>query len=857
MAAPSAVLSAMVRVNAEKGIRELKRFDRVLRQTDKTTVSATVKQKEFSKASDDTSKSMDRTTKSAHGLNTGMINVNQGFTSVRNSAGLIKWPAIISGVTYAAEGANALAAGTSAVAGSLSSLAGLAAPAISAYTALGQAAGVVALSGVSDLGTAIGGLNEKLDESSTEFKQLSPQAQEFARTLNQLKGPIREIQGDVQQPLFAGMNQGLRAARENLPALRKVLEATAQSMGDLARRAGEFAGRQGFGRDFEAIGKTNARLLGRMGDAGLNFADALRHVLVAARPLTNWLGNVVVQMSEYVKNSARAGRESGDLARFFEQTKTTLKIIGPLLGDFAKGLWNVIQLGRPLGNDILRSLRESAEEFRKWTESARGRNAITEWYENARPALFELGKLIRDVGAAFFDLGDDKGLANLIRTLRKEVLPVIVDVLKAGRGFGPVFVDFAVQAMKAFRPFLGANGALTLMVKGLTGILRVFNDLIEAVPALGVVLSNVLTGAAILGLFKKLSGRFGGLGTELGSKIGMGMKVGLAGIGIAAVIINELDRADEIIREKSREWGRDISGALAGPATGVLPSLTAEALKVGKLDQYIAKMKQVGTVIDVSMVRGWVAAGKVTVAQGAKIIRTIKDTQQAAARARKDIAEDEGFGLARQMALDGKMLPQEINKAMQRLDALPPKMRKFAIESMVHFTAGLEACGPVAQGRHRQADRSARGPLGRAAEEGRQPGPEARRRGEEGHRPRGGHLRALRPRRGDGRRALVKEGHQRLGVGLRQGRRSGRDQGRQVPQQRRPVLLGWRQRERRRDGPHGRRDQQDAEVTRRREGQGRLRRQVRKDGRDLGRRRRCRAPEGRDHGPRRRHVATR
>ena len=370
-------------------------------------------------------------------------------------------------------------------------------------------------------------------------------------------------------------------------------------------------------------------------------------------------------------------------------------MLGPLLGDLGKGLWNVIRAGQPLGNQIFKALADSAKEFRKWTESASGQNTIAKWFKDAKAPLFEMGKLIRDVGAAFFDLGADRGLTDLIRTLRKDMLPVIVDVLKAGRDFGPVFVDFAVEAMKAFKPFLGASGALTLMVKALTGVLRIFNDLIETVPMLGTVLANMVAGAGIVGLFSKLGSKFSGLGSALGGKMGLAFAGAFA---LGSIIAEEVDNADDILREKTRGWTKDIEGALSGPARGVLPSLTAEALKVGKLDQYIAKMKQVGTVIDVSMVRGWVAAGKVTVAQGAKIIKSIKETQQAAARARKDIAEDEGFGLARQMALDGKMLPQEVNKAMQRLDALPPKMRKFAIESMVHFTAGLEAAGQAPKG---------------------------------------------------------------------------------------------------------------------------------------------------------------
>ena len=57
--------------------------------------------------------------------------------------------------------------------------------------------------------------------------------------------------------------------------------------------------------------------------------------------------------------------------------------------------------------------------------------------------------------------------------------------LKSGRHFGPIFVDFVTESTKALEPFLGASGPLTLLVKGATTILRVFNRLNEIAPIVG------------------------------------------------------------------------------------------------------------------------------------------------------------------------------------------------------------------------------------------------------------------------------------------------------------------------------------------------------------------------------------
>lgn len=254
-----------------------------------------------------TRKEADDTGNSFSDLGKKVIAANQGLGLLGKGAGLIKWPALISGANYAAQAVNSLGAGTLGLVGSLSSAAGLLGAAPALYGAIGQAAGVIALSGVSDLSSAVGGLNEELDRESAAFKKLSPEGQKFAGVLQELKSPLKEIQSRVQKPLFGGMNEGIQEARHNLPAVQKLLVVTSHVMGDLAAKAGKFLGNKGVGKDLEAVGINNAQLLGNMGDAGLNLADALRHVVVEAQPLVDWLGKTAVHLSEVVDESAKAG----------------------------------------------------------------------------------------------------------------------------------------------------------------------------------------------------------------------------------------------------------------------------------------------------------------------------------------------------------------------------------------------------------------------------------------------------------------------------------------------------------------------------------------------------------------------
>ena len=569
MASPAAILDILVKAETARASAELKLFDKRLSAVDKSAQSS-------SKSIDKFGRDADRSGRPVDSVSGKLLNLNQAFLAAGNAAKAFKLPVLISAVGPAAQGVSALAAGTTALTGALLPAAGAATGAAAAYGAMGQAAGVIALSGVKELGSAVGGLNEKMDKSADAYKALSPEAKKFAGVLEETKAPLRDIQAAVQKPLFEGMNKGLIAARENLPALKVVLQETARAMGRLAERAGEFVGRKAFGRDFTTIGEGNTKVLERMGRVGFHLADAFRHVMVEAQPLITWMTKAVVRFSEYVEQSAQAGRRTGDLAEFFEETRRILSIVVPAVGDLAKGLWNVLRAGSDLGNQVWRQLAGSAEEFRKWTESAKGENAIQQWFEDAKKPLMAMGRLIGDIGAAFGEVGGgNKGILRVIRWLRRDLLPVMVQVVEKGESFGPVFMDFVSEATKALGPFLGANGPMTLFAKAATTVLRAFNNLVDAVPALGSVLATFLGVRTVA----KLTGLGTTMGTQMGTSIGAGLKAGLRSTGIGLLIVGAFEAFNRASGATAKAAADEWAGAFGGRLDKAIADKSIPALQ--------------------------------------------------------------------------------------------------------------------------------------------------------------------------------------------------------------------------------------------------------------------------------------
>jgi hypothetical protein len=100
-----------------------------------------------------------------------------------------------------------------------------------------------------------------------------------------------------------------------------------------------------------------------MGKSGINVAHVLTDIMVAARPLTEWLSKSALAWTDKLKGIVANARQGGQLTHFFEQTQEVVQRVTSILGSMGHALWNIISLGKPLGDTILKSLSQSAKTF--------------------------------------------------------------------------------------------------------------------------------------------------------------------------------------------------------------------------------------------------------------------------------------------------------------------------------------------------------------------------------------------------------------------------------------------------------------------------------------------------------------
>ena len=388
--------------------------------------------------------------------------------------------------------AGAAAAGFTAVGASLGPVVGAAAPAAAGMLAVQTSMGLAKASAL--------GLDKSFDGVFDRFQHATPATEQLASTVKKFVPDLVSLQRAAQRRILGGLSDGLKSASPLLAAVRPQLLATSDVMGGLARRAGTLAGSPFFTGASARILKTNAGVIDDVGGAGLHLTSALVRVLDTARPHTAWFGRLTARAGAFIDRAAAAGQKSGKLAAFFDKTRVVLSRLGRIIADVAVGMFNIFRQGAPLGDSLMVSIVRGAQAFRDWTASARGQNAIGQWFATARPVIDQTAGLIGDLAQAWARIGAITAptVAPMLAQLRT-LVPVIEQVVTATTmAFGPAVVDLIVALASALQPIAGSSGPLLMLVQGLTLLARGFTWVVQNVPGASAVISTLAGTIAVL-----------------------------------------------------------------------------------------------------------------------------------------------------------------------------------------------------------------------------------------------------------------------------------------------------------------------------------------------------------------------
>lgn len=320
-------------------------------------------------------------------------------------------------------------------------------------------------------------------EFADAMKKLTPEGRAFVKQLLSMQPLLDKLRATAERGILPGVTAALRSSVSLFPIFNKGVEETGKALGDTAKAGGELISSGPFRRDFATIFKENADLTRIFGRVTLNLADALRNLTISAIPLVRFLAQVTEGWSQTIRVQAEAGRESGRTAAFFEKTRITLVKLGQIFGNLIRGVVGFGRAAFDTGQSFLDTFVTASDKFANFTNSADGQNKIKKYFDDIRPALQEIGKLVGAVAAGFIHLGQDPSTGEFVKQIREKILPAFAELAKNVQGdFGTALVDLFTSLVGVLSKLSEAGGGLVTFVTIFNGFLKVIITILDTVP---------------------------------------------------------------------------------------------------------------------------------------------------------------------------------------------------------------------------------------------------------------------------------------------------------------------------------------------------------------------------------------
>ncbi|MFN1193381.1 hypothetical protein ACK03K_34520, partial [[Kitasatospora] papulosa] len=400
----------------------------------------------------------------------------------------------------------------------------------------------------------------KLDQS---MGKLSKSARKTVTSVVSLSSAWSKMKMSVQERFFSRVADDIKPLSKSvLPLLKSMLGDSADQMGAMAERGAKFMRSGIFRKDFKTIAGSNSRVLGSITGSIGNLGRATLDYLVASGPFVERVGRAGERATQWMRASAKAGRETGSLARFLDHAGDKAAQLGRSTGSLIKGIGGVGRAAQDSGNALLDSFEGTLKRFERWANSGVGQKVMEQFFSDAAPMFHELNMLVGDAMRGIGGAMKNGGVTDLVRQIRTEMMPALGTFFSAlGQSVGPAVISVISNIATAIGDLSAAGSGLGILLMALNGLLQVFNGLMHVIPGAGTALATLLGTLLALKVITAVSGMLRGFGTQVAAAgasarmLGTTMR-GTLGPGVIGPQITTWQRMQTAYRGAATEGGR-------------------------------------------------------------------------------------------------------------------------------------------------------------------------------------------------------------------------------------------------------------------------------------------------------------
>jgi hypothetical protein len=407
---------------------------------------------------------------------------------------------------------------------------------------------------------------------ATAMAKLSPAGVAFVNYLRSLQPLIDGLSKSAQEALFPGLQKALEIISPMINSVAiPAVTAFGKILGNLAVDGATDL--RSFEKDFLDFGTGDGPvLMDKFGHTLLNIAAAIEDVVMAAMPLAQWLADLALKFSQYIRDTTEAARNSGRLAEFFVKVKDTLKLLGDILFNVGGILYKVFQGAAPMGKRLLETFRDVTDQTNKYLHTAEGMAVVKKYFDDMEPSVRIVFSLLTQLAKALLGIGASKGTYDLLKLIQDELVPALSRMAKAfGEISGPLgakLIDMLTNFADILAKLFHAGGA------GLEGFVTLLDDFskvllfIIGIPGMDKLGSWLLAIAGGLTAIK-LVGKIPGIGA-----IGRGLNT-LGGSAANAVT------GQTAVKESPATFTKGLAGAVGGASAAPKTATAALGAAIG------------------------------------------------------------------------------------------------------------------------------------------------------------------------------------------------------------------------------------------------------------------------------------
>lgn len=338
-----------------------------------------------------------------------------------------------------------------------------------------------------------------MDRYQAALDRLGPSQRRFVEFLLGLRPLINDLQETAAAGLFPGIQAGLEQVLPLVDDFKPIIFDTGRAIGELTQTFAILVSSPSFRSDLIRFGRGNIEIIRLMGDASISAADAMRHLSLAGQPLATRLAGVTAAVAELLAGQLRVARGDGSLDAYFRRVGDRIEDVVLTVFFLGSALVRAFDEASDAGDEYLDLLLRLSARLDLIVERASRSGTLRAFFEESRPAVHELGALIRDVVSTLFNIGRGNFDTFIVasQAIREFLLPSLERLAEEldGRSIASL-ARLLSTVIDLYTNLIAGNPIIRGFVSALTEILDVVRFLATEIPILSPLLVG-LVGAMI------------------------------------------------------------------------------------------------------------------------------------------------------------------------------------------------------------------------------------------------------------------------------------------------------------------------------------------------------------------------